>query len=793
MSAHLAEHQALLDELPAAAQALAAAAWPEAVRALSARGVDNWLKGALALQRMGRGDGIVAAWIGEVPAVARELGEDILPDFAQHCLQFASRTSGAVIERIVASAPTAARRLGDAELFRDYLRLLDVLLGQAPRGLRPLLEHLDELLAVLTLGGLRRWALWGAQAHRTDFAEQLRYFSLASEEAKAVLQQERKGTLFVDIHRRIGMYLRALWGRDFFLRPSAGDFASPEGSRPFIADFFVHLPDACDDWQGLPGLELYRAAAAHCAAHIVATSARLDGEASSQPAQLSTLQRACVGLIEDARVEALAIRRFPRLKELWLQFHRPDAQPEAPTNAPADSVGARFGRIARALLDADAADDAGAADGAGNHDALVAWTRERFAAADLSTHVVSRELGLALAGEITRLGLPWSAQRDGLAVPYRDDNRYLWEYDRARADDAFAAVQREAQVRRYVSVSEMVNEVEVETAGDDAQEIWVCASEFFADDGVSFNAREGREPVAEPCHYDEFDYQLQLTRPLWTTVQEKRPKLGELAVVEQIIEAHRPLTQRLKHLLEALQPQGVQRIRKLEDGDELDLEAAIRAQVDRRLAQTPDPRVMMRSLRKTRDIAVLVLLDLSESTKDRVAGQDYSVLELTRAATVLLGEAIDTVGDAFALHGFCSDGRHNVFYQRYKDFAQPWSDLAKARLAGMEGRLSTRMGAAIRHAGAQLARVRATRKLLLVVTDGEPADIDVRDPHYLRFDAKKAIEEVSARGVKPFCLTLDPRADQYVARVFGQRNYLVLDHVERLPERLPLLYAGLAR
>jgi nitric oxide reductase activation protein len=276
-------------------------------------------------------------------------------------------------------------------------------------------------------------------------------------------------------------------------------------------------------------------------------------------------------------------------------------------------------------------------------------------------------------------------------------------------------------------------------------------------------------------------------------VLEKRPKFGDLAVVDKIIDDHRKVTQRLKHLLDALQPQGVQRIRKLEEGDEIDINAAIRSLVDIRMGQQPDPRVMMRSVRKTRDIAVLVLLDLSESTNDRVAGQDYTVLELTRAATVLLGEAVHKVGDAFAVHGFYSDGRHNVFYQRYKDFEQPWSDIPKARLAGMEGRFSTRMGAAIRHAGHHLSQVRAAKKLLIVVTDGEPADIDVRDPQYLRFDAKKAVEDVGRLGITPFCLTLDPRADQYVARIFGQRNYLVLDHVERLPERLPQLYAGLTK
>jgi hypothetical protein len=772
MSVNLKDYAELIEDLPDSHRQLLEAEWHEAARVLSPRGLDNWLKSAIALMRMGRGGDIVTAWIEHVPAVAREVGEDVVADFAQQCLQFASRTSGAVIELVIATAPTAAKRLGDPELFRAYLQLLNVLLGQAARGLRPMLEHLDQLLGVLTLGGLRRWALWGAQAHRTNFEEQVRYFGLASEEAKAMLQKERKGTLFVDVHRRIGMYLRALWGRDFFMRPTAGDFDSRDGFKPFIADFFLHLPDAYDDWQGIAGQDIYRAAAAHCAAHVVATKARIDAD------HLSALQQVCIGLFEDARVESLAIRRFPRLRELWAQFHTIEV-----TGRDA-GVGDYLRRIARALLDPAYADA----------DPLVVWAREGLAGADLASHAMSVELGLALAGEFQKRRLPYSAYRDVSTVPYRDDNRYLWEFEEYSDEQAIAAgLGQEQQVRKYVSVCEMVNEVEVETAGDDAQEIWVCASELFDDDGISYNAREGKEPVAEPRHYDEFDYHIQLARPAWATVLEKRPKLGELAVVDKIIDDNRKLTQRLKHLLDALQPQGVQRIRKLEEGDEVDINAAIRALVDIRLGSQPDPRVMMRSLRKTRDIAVLVLLDLSESTNDTVAGQDFTVLELTRAATVLLGEAIHTVGDTFAVHGFCSDGRHNVFYQRYKDFEQPWSELPKARLAGMEGRFSTRMGAAIRHAGHHLAQVRAQKKLLIVVTDGAPADIDVRDPQYLRFDARKAVEDVGRDGVVPFCLTLDPRADQYVARIFGARNYLILDHVERLPERLPLLYAGLTR
>jgi nitric oxide reductase NorD protein len=206
----------------------------------------------------------------------------------------------------------------------------------------------------------------------------------------------------------------------------------------------------------------------------------------------------------------------------------------------------------------------------------------------------------------------------------------------------------------------------------------------------------------------------------------------------------------------------------------------------------PDPRINIRITRHLRDLAVVVLMDLSESTNERVSdASEQTILELTREATGLLAWAIDTIGDPFAVHGFASDGRHDVQYFRFKDFEQPYADQAKARMAGMRGGLSTRMGAALRHAGQHLLQQPNRRKLVLLITDGEPADIDERDPQYLRHDTKKAVEDLHSKGIYVYCLTLDPQADRYVARIFGENNYSILDHVERLPERLPAVFANI--
>lgn len=559
------------------------------------------------------------------------------------------------------------------------------------------------------------------------------------------------------------------------MRPTSGDFESREGHRPYIADYLLHLPDAVDDAAGVPGLEIYRAIAAHCAAHVVETRRPICADA------LDPLQVALVSLIEDARVEALAIRRFPGLQLLWSRLHF--ATPQMST-----SIGGHLDRLARSLLDPAYRDD----------DPWIGEGRALFGAAAerLDDNRISREIGVALAQRLAQKKIPFDPRCDLQSAPYRDDNRYFWqfrEFDPVRAAAAGYATLR--QVRRTVNVMEMVNEVDVETAGDDAQEVWVLASELFPyeDRGTSYNELEGQEPLPDPYHYAEWDYQIQLERPLWTTVVEKRARPGDLQVVADIAARYRREIQRMRFVLDALQPQGVQRIRKLEDGDEIDLDASIAGLTDIRLGHQPDPRIMMRSVRRTRDLSILVLLDLSESTNERVHAQKCSVLDLTRRACVLLADAINKVGDPFAIHGFCSDGRHEVAYYRFKDFAESWDDQPKARLAGMIGQLSTRMGAAIRHAGHHLGRQRSAKRLLLVITDGEPADVDVRDPQYLRQDAKKAVEEVARAGVTAFCLSLDPRADAYVSRIFGQRNYLVVDQVERLPERLPQLYAGLTR
>lgn len=184
----------------------------------------------------------------------------------------------------------------------------------------------------------------------------------------------------------------------------------------------------------------------------------------------------------------------------------------------------------------------------------------------------------------------------------------------------------------------------------------------------------------------------------------------------------------------------------------------------------------------------MLLLDISQSTAARVRNGRQTVLDVERQAATLLSQAMAELGDPFAVAAFCSDKREDVRYLRLKDFGQSFGALTEARLAGLESGLSTRLGAAMRHAGEDLAMQKSYRRLLLVVTDGEPSDIDVEDRKYLVEDARKAVQKLNQMAIDTFCVGLDSDAESSLGRIFGERNSITISAVERLTQLLPKLY-----
>lgn len=760
--ATLDDYGELLASLGPHARQLVQSTWLEASRSFTPEGLTHYLEGAREIANAGLGWGVALAYLREMPAVARSIGEASAFRTIDTAMAVYARTDARTAELVFQSAIIAARRLRDGALYEAWLDFLRELAELAPAGVSAILQRLEALLEQLSFEGLRRWAMLGVQSHMRDPAAQARYFQLDSEEGRALLRAEGDQTVFADVERRLSLYLRALWGRNIKLRPAIASRNEAIGRRSSLDGMTIRLPEAYRGFAGQSGLALYRAAVAHASAHIMFTGQRFP------VGSLKPLQVVLVSLVEDARVEQLAIRQFPGLRRLWQTFHL--AQPGGAVTA-----ASLMARLARALLDESYRDD---------NPWVAKGQKLFFEQRDYwEDQSISRALGGLLGNDMGQMRVQFNYKTHVVEPAYRDDNSGIWDFgDMGEpGEDEEDVVMQGAKLTTDQREPDRERQEQEEAQASEEEKVKLTAP------GKALDALK-EEPLSPPMRYDEWDYLICRERPAWCTLLEKVPVEGDPRRIDEILDRNQDLVNRVKSLVKAVQVQRPLRLRKRLEGDRLDLDACINATIDLRTGIPPDPRVHAILGRQQRDLSVLVLLDLSQSTNDPVANAGTTVLNLAREATVLLADAMARIGDTFALHGFCSNGRHDVSYFRFKDFDRPYGDLAKSRLAGMTGQLSTRMGTALRHAGSFLGERRAHKKLILLVTDGEPSDIDVHDAQYLMFDAKKAVEENNRHGIFTYCMSLDPKADRYVSRIFGQRNYMVLDQLRRLPEKLPMLY-----
>ncbi|WP_291523485.1 VWA domain-containing protein [Acidithiobacillus sp.] len=292
--------------------------------------------------------------------------------------------------------------------------------------------------------------------------------------------------------------------------------------------------------------------------------------------------------------------------------------------------------------------------------------------------------------------------------------------------------------------------------------------------------------------YREWDYRQQSYKENWARVHERPLREQDEVRAVAIAAEYDGTLRRLKRALQAQKPTRMAPRRRQYEGDEPDLEAAVQFMVERRAGRSPKASIYQQRRPQQRDTSVLLLADLSTSIMAEAGDSGVRVVDRLRAAMLLFGEALVEVGDPFALYGFASKYHDEVLLYPIKRFADKFDSRARALLGGLSGRLATRMGAAIRHSARLMLRSPAQRRLLLILSDGRPADYDDGgDFRYLQEDTRMAVKEAQDLGVHAFCISLDPRGGEYLPLVFGPGHYLVLPHLDSLPTRLPEIYLRL--
>jgi nitric oxide reductase NorD protein len=699
------------------------------------------------------GPNAAIAFLRNSPSVAAAAGPQAVAALAALAPDFAEIAGGNATLALLVAAPHAARRLGTPQAFGEWLRVVRRIAETAPESVGLLLDRSARVLDSLDLRSFETWALGGIRAAENDPERRLRFFALLDTQALHAIEHGADSIAFTDVESELKAFIAALWHVTPPIRvlPPAG-FDTPR--RPCFSNGVVRVPQSSRGVDGQSGKDLFRAALAHVLAHFQF------GGGKFPLGSLKPVQIALVSLIEDARVEQLAIGRFPGLRRFWLPFHLADAS--GVVTAPA-----LMARLARALLDPGYFD---------TH-AWVSKGRDLFFAERVrwTDPAISRSVGGLLGNDLGQMRVQFNPRTYVVEPAYRDDHQGLWDFP---------------------SAAEAAGESLYESVRFEQSETEPADREREAGGSVPVNVARLTPEEAEVgipvARYPEWDYLISRDRGEWTTVLEYNPADGRAEQIDNILERYPETAYRIAALVRAAKVSRPLRVRRQREGDRLDLEATITAAIDLRAGLTPSPNVYARLERRWRDLTVLVLIDASQSTNDIVKAAGRSVLELERDATSLLAHAMDGMGDPFAIHAFCSDTREDVHYYRLKDFDTLWGTLAKRRLAGVTGRFSTRMGAALRHAGRDLAACQSYRKLLLLVSDGEPSDVDIADRRYLVEDARRAVLSLQHQGIDLFCVGLDAGGDSYLTRIFGRSNVIQLDRIERLPEKLPLLYFRLA-
>ncbi len=288
--------------------------------------------------------------------------------------------------------------------------------------------------------------------------------------------------------------------------------------------------------------------------------------------------------------------------------------------------------------------------------------------------------------------------------------------------------------------------------------------------------------------------------PEWSW--KKRRLLPEHCCVQPLVAANAEPTalpshlkrtaRRLRQQFQALAPSRSW-LRAQPDGTEIDLDAYERFASQRANGQVPEDGRLYRSLQsRTRDLACLLLADLSLST-DASLNNDSRIIDVIRESLYLFADALEASGDRFALYGFSSRRREHVRFHQLKEFSERYDAHVRGRLAAIKPGFYTRMGAAIRHAGTILATQPAGQRLLLILTDGKPNDLDQYEGRYGIEDTRYAVVEARRLGLRPFCVTIDRQGADYLPYVFGNAGYVVIRNPTELPQRLPQLYAQLTR
>jgi hypothetical protein len=372
-------------------------------------------------------------------------------------------------------------------------------------------------------------------------------------------------------------------------------------------------------------------------------------------------------------------------------------------------------------------------------------------------------------------------------------------------------------------VSEMIENLmkELQKRDPENQQFQPGPSQHVDEDGGPLTATE-----PDTYTYPEWDFRANEYKPNWCMIHEKIMTDGEPNFFRETLAENTSLVVQIKRQFELVIPEMYRKQKRLEDGEEHDLDAMLEAVIDLRVGVSPDEKLFWRRNKNERSVAVAFLLDLSASTAEAIdeakkPSDDWGapddpveymvwlrsrrseglrrtykrIVDVEKEGITLLVNSLETLGDTYGIFGFSGYGRENVEFYTIKDLDEKFTDIVPRRIDRIAPLHATRMGPAIRHTAAKLAEVEARSRFLFLISDGRPQDRGYSregvEKEYAVHDTRQSLIEARQQGITPFCLTVDKAGHDYMKTMMDDFSYEVLPDISLLPKRLPQLYRNL--
>ena len=372
-------------------------------------------------------------------------------------------------------------------------------------------------------------------------------------------------------------------------------------------------------------------------------------------------------------------------------------------------------------------------------------------------------------------------------------------------------------------VSEMIENLmkELQKRDPENQQFQPGPSQHVNEDGGPLTATE-----PDTFTYPEWDFRANEYKPNWCMVHEKIMADGEPNFFRETLAENSGLVAQIKRQFELVIPEMYRKQKRLEDGEEYDLDSVLEALIDLKIGVSPEEKLYWRRNKNERSVAVAFLLDLSASTAEAIdeakkPSDDWGapddpveymvwlrsrrseglrrtykrIIDVEKEGITLLVNSLETLGDMYGIYGFSGYGRENVEFYTIKDIDENFSDMVPRRIDRIAPLHATRMGPAIRHTAAKLAEAEARSKFLFLISDGRPQDRGYSregvEKEYAVHDTRQSLIEARNMGITPFCLTVDKAGHDYMKTMMEDFSYEVLPDISLLPKRLPQLYRNL--